>query len=569
MRESGRFVLAILLMVAVIVGSNRLFAPEMPPAEAGPTTGQGVVPAADAPSAPVEVSAAAPVAQAAGEDGGWSSPQESVGVFQEEEVVVTSPLYRYTFSTRGGVLVGAELLDYKSAVGEGPVDLVPENGKSLYGHRVRIGDRFIDLRELEFRPEGPTAIELREGDAPQTLWFTHSSAEDGVRIRVGYTFTPDDYLIQVQGRVEEAVPAGNRYLLIELGPTLASHEPNEAEDNRALAYVVNKHRGGIESTPLRKVKNDRIEEGPHRWVALKNKYFLAAVLDNGNTEAGDATLGGVMASPTGEQNSVQVTTSLPVAGDGSFSYRVYFGPQEQGRLSAIGDGLQGVNPYGWSIFRPIISPLGQLITWALVGMHNVLGFAYGWVLILFGVLIRVILWPLNARAMRNSMKNMELQPKLKEIQEKYKDDKEKLAAEMQRLMKEEGFNPLGGCLPMLIPFPILITLFFVFQNTIEFRGTSFLWLSDLSAHDPFYILPILLGVSMFGLQWISMRSMPPNPQTKMLLFVMPVMMTFIFLKLSSGLILYYVAMNLASLPQQIMIARERRLHQEKKLAKAR
>src|SRR5690606_31441000 len=113
-----------------------------------------------------------------------------------------------------------------------------------------------------------------------------------------------------------------------------------------------------------------------------------------------------------------------------------------------------------------------------------------WVLVLFGVLIRILLWPLNARAMRSQLKNMELQPRLKEIQDKYKNDPQRLQQVMLRLYKEEGFNPFGGCLPLLIPFPVLITLFFVFQATIEFRGVSFLWLPDLSRPDPYYILPI-------------------------------------------------------------------------------
>lgn len=557
MKESGRFVLAILLMVAVIVGTNRLFAPDAPPA-AQPTAENVVQTPAGG-----ETAAAGTTTEPASTGTTEWTAQAARTQFEPEAVVVSSPLYRYTFSTRGGVVTGAELLQYRSSVREGPVDLVPDGGAGLLGYRVRIGDRFIDLRDREFRPEGATSLELKEGDAPATLWFAHVDPSTGVRIRLGYTFSPDDYLVEVKGEVQAPGQGGKRYLLIELGPTLASHEANQEEDQRSLAYVVNGYRDGIESVALRSVKGERIEEGPHRWVALKNKYFVAAVLDAGQTREGG--LGGVMAAPVGQPHAAQVTTTLPVESDGTFSYRIYFGPQEHSRLAAIGDGFQDVNPYGWSFLRPIVRPLGHLITWALVAMHETLDLAYGWVLILFGVLIRVILWPLNTRAMRASLRNMELQPRIKEIQERYKDDPNKLGEEMRRLMKEEGFNPLGGCLPMLIPFPVLVTLFFVFQNTIEFRGTSFLWLSDLSAADPYFILPILLGITMFVLQWISMRSMPPNPQTKMMLYIMPAFMTILFLKLASGLIVYYVAQNIASLPQQVLIARERRRYQAARL----
>src|SRR5690606_23290538 len=130
-----------------------------------------------------------------------------------------------------------------------------------------------------------------------------------------------------------------------------------------------------------------------------------------------------------------------------------------------------------------------------------------------------------------------------------------------RLVKEEGVNPFGGCLPLLIPFPIVITPFFVFQGTIEFRGVSFLWLPDLSRPDPYYVLPVLLGASMFLLQKVSQAGLPPNPQMKVMTWFMPIFMVVIFLPLASGLNLYYAASNFATIPQQVMLNRERRRRQ--------
>ena len=157
-----------------------------------------------------------------------------------------------------------------------------------------------------------------------------------------------------------------------------------------------------------------------------------------------------------------------------------------------------------------------------------------------------------------------MQPLLKEIQAKYKNEPERLQKEMIRLYKEEGFNPLGGCLPLLIPWPILITLFFVFQSTIAFRGQGFLWLPDLSQPDPLYVLPVLMGVSIFVLQWLNLRANPdPTPQMKMLTYVMPVMLVVLFLNFASGLNLYYAASNVASLPQQLLIMQERKKVRQK------
>ncbi len=129
-----------------------------------------------------------------------------------------------------------------------------------------------------------------------------------------------------------------------------------------------------------------------------------------------------------------------------------------------------------------------------------------------------------------------------------------------KVYKEAGASPftaLSGCLPALIPMPVLFALFFVFQNTIEFRGVPFLWLLDISVKDPFYILPVLMGASMFVLSWIGLRNAPPNPQAKMMGYMFPVMMVFFLANMASGLNLYYTAQNIAALPQQWLLARER------------
>jgi YidC/Oxa1 family membrane protein insertase len=131
---------------------------------------------------------------------------------------------------------------------------------------------------------------------------------------------------------------------------------------------------------------------------------------------------------------------------------------------------------------------------------------------------------------------------------------------MMKLYKEHGMSPLSplmGCLPMLIPMPVLFALYFVFQNTIEFRGVPFLWMSDISLMDPYFVLPILMGASMFFLSWIGLRASPPNAQAKMMAYVFPIMMVAFFYRLAAGLNLYYAVQNLAAIPQQWLIARER------------
>jgi YidC/Oxa1 family membrane protein insertase len=430
-----------------------------------------------------------------------------------------------------------------------PVQLALDN-RPLLGHRLRVGDRVIDLATLPFEP---STRELSLTDTvPATLTLTHAGEPT---IELTYTFHPGTYVIDVQVRAP-GLGATPPQLLLDMGPTLRANDANLEEDRRALAYVVNSTSRGIESRSLRDVESEHIVSGPLLWTALKNKYFVVAAIQS---ERAAMPFGGLVVRPTGQEYEAELTATVLPNPEGIIGYRAFVGPQQYEDLTAIGHQFNDVNPMGWRFLQPILRPLGHGIIWALSGMHDVLGLAYGWVLILFGVIIRIVLWPLNAKAMRAQMKNMEVQPKLKDIQNRYKNDPERLQKEMLRLYKEEGFNPMGGCLPMLIPFPLLIALFFVFQSTIEFRGVPFLWLPDLAQKDPLYILPILLGGSMFALQWLSMRtSVDQNPQMKFMMYFMPLFMTVIFLNFASGLNLYYASMNVASVPQQLQIMKERK-----------
>jgi YidC/Oxa1 family membrane protein insertase len=278
------------------------------------------------------------------------------------------------------------------------------------------------------------------------------------------------------------------------------------------------------------------------------------VLDTGRSKFGGAVATG--GPRNGRQGSrLSAVVSQPMLG-GVFGHSVYVGPQEYRRLAALGHDLNDINPYGW-ILRPVIQPFSVMIVHILLWMHENLSLAYGWVLVVFGVLVRVVLWPLNQKAMKSSLAMQALQPEMKALQDRHRNDPQKLQQEMLKLYRTHGVSPLGGCLPMLIPMPVLFALFFVFANTIEFRGVPFLWLPDLSRADPLYIIPILMGLSMYALTKIGQVGMPPNPQSFMFLYVMPVMFTVLFLQFSSGLNLYYAVSNIASLPQQWLISRER------------
>jgi YidC/Oxa1 family membrane protein insertase len=560
--DSGRFLLAVVLMIAVMVITNLLLPPAPPPTEPlAPDTVVVPVPAEEprlpVPEAPlpgVPVDPAVPLP-----DPAVPLPDPAVPLPAAELVVARSPLHEYRVSTAGAAVVGARLLQHAALHPEKEgqrVELAPEAQPGLFAYTLRVGTREIPLDALIFEPAVDT-LTLSAATGAQPLELTYGGAGE-FGVSVAYLFDPDRYSVGVRMAVSglgEQVPT----LVIRLPRRLAENEAAPQEDERALAYVVNAEREGISSVPLRSVRAQRIENGPLYWAAIKNKYFVAAAVAHPQSPT---RFGGLIADPLAEPHTADMSVTLLPGPDGTFVFRLFMGPQEPQRLAEVGFSFEDVNPFGWRAFRPVLRPLGHAIQWALWGLQGLLGIGYGWVLILFGIIIRLAMWPLNAKAMRSQMKNMEIQPRLKEIQAKYKNEPEKLQKEMLRLYKEEGFNPMGGCLPMLFPLPILITLFFVFQSTIAFRGVGFLWLPDLSRADPLYILPLLLGISMFATQWLSMRSMADqNPQMKFMLYAMPVFMTVIFLNFASGLNLYYASMNFASIPQQFQIMRERKRFQ--------
>ncbi len=477
-----------------------------------------------------------------------------------DTIQVVSPLYRLRFVTRGAALVSAQLSTYGSYAPDDPesvpVELV-RPGDRLLGFRVAVGPDTLDLSDRPFEASA-SEITVSEGSPRDSLTFHYviGSTERGpLGFRVTYHFDATRYLIGVRGEFEGVGDRGYT-IAMSLGEGLRTNEASAKEDFDQLALAT-KGRSGIQSHRLSSVEDgerEAAEGGPFDWVAVKNKYFLIAYL----VAEGSPGFGGVLLDGLPDENAARITVTLPVpAGSPEFSFDGYLGPQDYARLKAIHNDLHNVNPVGWRWLQPVIRPLVAIVMAILTWMHETLSLAYGWVLILFGILMRIVLFPLYQKSMRAQMAQMRVQPLMKDIREKYKDEPQRMQQEMMRLYKEHNVNPLAGCLPMMLPFPVLITLFFVFRNTIVFRGVPFLWLPDLSLKDPIYIVPLLMGGSMFLLMWIGQRGMEQTAQTKMMGYGMPIMFTFLFANFPSGLNLYYATSNFASLPQQLYIARER------------
>jgi YidC/Oxa1 family membrane protein insertase len=544
-----RFFLALVLTAIVIVVTPLLF----PGVNKTPLSRARVdTTAAAIPSGPNSTATATNVLPGArGPVGAVSSSLTPNGPAAAETTTIVTARSSYAFTSRGASPVSVVLDSYPSRrpgrKGQ-PVELVAAR-TALWQYRLAVGNDTIALDTVAFRSS-------RLHGVTDSLRFTTDVA--GHSLQLTYTFVPDSFLIRIAGNLTGAPPASA--LLVSLPRALYSNEPDTLDDIGHLAVSYRPSRGDVKSVAFAKLDTAdvRIEPGPLSWAATRNKYFLVAFRADPKRLFSQLQLQGM---PRRGKVAAEAhnTVTLPIAPDGSMGFDVYAGPQDFERLRRLGNDLDQVNPYGgW--LQGVVQPFATIVMKALLWMKRTTQLNYGWVLVLFGVLIRLALWPLNQSAMRTSMKMQRLQPELQAIQKKYGDDPQRQQEAIMKVYKDHGMSPLSplmGCLPMLLPMPILFALYFVFQNTIEFRGVSFLWLPDISLRDPFLITPLLMGASMFVTSWIGLRGSPPNPQAKMMSYMMPVMFTVFFLNLASGLNLYYAVQNIAALPQQWLLSRER------------
>ena len=535
-----RLLLAILLMVIVAVVPS-LF---MKPAPRRPAPGAAV----ETPSAAARQDAAlapAPGVPAAPAAVDRSTAQAAALVIDTASLASARSVYRVT--SLGGSIDRAEFPGYRSFRGgrRGEVVNLVRPADRVLLHRLVVGSDTVRMDSAMFAlTKAGDRLSLAGSAGPLTM-------------ALEYGRTPGrDYLLTVTGEVGGLEGRG-AVLLIGLGAGFPNVEGDSVDNYRHYGVAV--RRTSVENHPFSKLKPDTttVVEGPFDWVALKSKYFMGALLSRDSTHpafGGALLTGGPRVGKFSTTAHTWVT--MPVGPDGRFRYDVYLGPQEYRELHPLGRSLDRASPYGW-IFSPIVMPVATWITRLFIWMHENLKLGYGLVLVLFGIMVRLALWPLNQKAMKSQVAMQAVQPLLKDIQTRHKDDPAKLQSEMMKLYKEHKVNPVGGCLPMLLPLPILLALFFVFNSTIELRGVAFLWLPDLSQRDPLFIIPVVMGGSMWALSKLGTMGMPPNPQAKMITIVMPIMMTVLFLNFASGLNLYYAVSNLVSLPQQFLINKSR------------
>ncbi|OQX92477.1 MAG: hypothetical protein B6D58_02650 [candidate division Zixibacteria bacterium 4484_95] len=485
-------------------------------------------------------------------------PEKLINVETEDFIAV--------FSSYGGLLKSIQLKKYfieNGPAGDSLVHLIgpPQSSpwQAMGALTLSVEDSLHYINYLPFTVDGGD-IYLTDGDEPKSLSFIYDNP-DGASIIKEYTFMPTGYDFKFSLTINDPPAFGfvDKLTIGWLMPSIPT-EKNLKDDLDKFAAFSNMAGEVEEFKKLEKGKLHRSLTGNNLWVAVRSKYFTNIIISD--DKQGDEILIVGNESSITDINSKQhkwkkfgvgMTFKLD---DNSYSnnFTIYTGPLDYQILQKMGHNLGKLVDMGWSVFRPF----AIAILWIFIQFHKFL-LNYGLVIIIFSILMKVVFWPLTRKSATSMHKMKELQPKIQEIKAKYKDDPQRLNTETMRLYKEYGVNPFGSCLPLFIQMPIFISMWAVLRNSIELRAAEFVfWITDLSQKDQYYVLPIVMGISMFFQQKMTIT----DPKQKMMIYLMPVFFTIFFAGLPSGLILYWTVFNVAGIFEQLRI--KRKMEAEKK-----
>lgn len=492
----------------------------------------------------------------------------------ERFITVENALYTAVLSTRGGTFSSFSLKEYTVAGTDHPVQLVDSTkGGALGVLFTSPGNRNYDTRAFDFVPS-TTQDRLEVGDAPVELSF-RTEVGDGA-IELTYTFSPDSYEVGLEVSQPGAGSFSTRegYELVWNGGVPFSELDHENAAQHTGSFA--RSGGEVESVLLKSETYDEQSlRGVVDWVAVKNKYFTVVVMPQTPTR-GAELIGerfGEVSESYGRHDYV-ASLLMPAAEATPDSFRMYMGPMLYGNLNDYDLDLYNMVDFGWDFFEIITRPLARFI---FIPAFTYLGsiMPYGWVIIVLSILIKLALYPLTKSSFKSMAKMRELQPRMEAIKEKFADNPQKQQEAMMKMYKETGVNPLGGCLPMLLQYPVIIALWQFLPQAIELRQQGFLWAHDLSAPDFILSLPftipmygdaiagftLLMGVSMVFQMKLSMTNQT-GAQAKIFTYVFPVMIFVIFNKLASGLNLYYLCYNVLTAVQQKFVNKQVHEHPE-------
>lgn len=463
---------------------------------------------------------------------------------ERELITVETDVLRLKIDS-GGAIVFAELLNYPVSLEEGanPVVLLDQS-TSLF-HVMQSGLIGTDAPSHEHQFSSPRkAYSLGENESVLKVPLSWVS-EQGVVVSKVFELERGAYRIRLRHQVENRSGAnweGRQYAQIK------RDDPSRA--GRMLLYT---YTGAVLSGPEKrydKISFDDMRDGPTKadiangWAAMIQHYFLTAIIPS-DQQATYHYYTQDFANGLYSIGHISPALRLAPGGQGELVGEVYVGPKLQADLAQLAEGLDLTVDYGWLWF------LAKPLFWCLERLHGLTG-NWGWSIILVTILLKLLFYHLSAAGYRSMANMRRVQPRLMALRDRYKEDRARLNQAMMQIYKEEKINPFGGCFPILIQIPVFIALYWVLLESVELRQADFiLWLNDLSVKDPYFVLPVIMGVTMYIQQ--KLNPAPMDPLQEKVFKLLPLIFTVFFAFFPSGLVLYWVTNNILSIAQQWLI----------------
>jgi YidC/Oxa1 family membrane protein insertase len=557
------FVLACALSMAVLVGWIYLTGDSdqaqrsqgISPTPAQPIDSIGD-PLQETPSSP----STTPLAKGAEPAVAIPTPQPDRIEVAERQIRIEMPLYSVELTNRGAGVSSWKLKEFRETS-----DLTAPTIELVTASAIGKPSLVTPFSELGLGDFSDRVFDVVGEDISSVAF---EARENNVTIRKTFTFEPDSYSFRLLIEVlnDSTATVATRFQIDVL-----AHE-KDADDFREQALAALED-GSRVMTPLKGLgrsgflqsvtggKTELYEDylGEIDWAGIQTTYFLTAILPDNPSQANVR----IVTLEPGVSGATQLLfdkTEIPSGRSIAREFRAYIGPKEMDRLEAFGGETVRAIDLGWSW----VEPLTRFFSLFLKMLYSVVP-NYGIAIIILTIMVRIVTAPLTIKQMRSMERMRALSPKLKEIKEEFADDRQKQSEKTMALYKSEGVNPLGGCLPMLLQFPVFIGLFYALRSTIQLRQAPFFgWMDDLSVPEslfeipglgiPFRVLPLIMGATMVLQQRITPMQADPA-QAKMMMTVMPIMMTVIFYQFPSGLVLYWMVSNMLAIAHQLWIGR--------------
>lgn len=483
-----------------------------------------------------------------------TAPPSALAAGSDQVVVLANDVLRLSLAAGGGAIVEAQLLAYPQVRKDatGPVRLLSREAEQFFvAQNGLVGTPAAPTHEDRMVAQSGDQV-LQEGATAVALAFVWQGP-DGLEVERRYRLARGSYLVEIEDTVRNqgsSAWSGNAYhQLVRVAPPIPKGGFTNPE---RLSFV-----GAAWYSPqdkFEKLKFDKFDpkEPLNRvvtggWIAMLQHYFVAAIVP----APGEPVSFSNAALPNGRYLMREMGSSLSVqpGTQASTQTSLYLGPKLRSQLEEIAPGL------GLSLDYGIFTAIAQPIHWLLALIHSLVG-NWGWAIVLLTLAIRGAFFKLSEKQYRSMAKMRKFGPRIKELRERHAGDREQLNRAMMELYKKEKFNPLAGCWPLLLQFPVFIALYYVLIESVEMRQAPFvLWLQDLSSPDPYYLLPIVYGITMWFQQRLSGQMATMDPTQQKIMNVMPIGLAAFFSLFPSGLVLYYVVSNAFTIVQQYVITR--------------